>query len=173
MLADVDVDELQHALGGIVLESAYMERALRAAFSALVGSKYAAVVDDRLTASVLIDDCRRLTKYHTDVPAHTKDVVLAALEGCHEANRQRNRVIHDAWATRPGDMMVTLQGGQTSHEVTVVARTLAGVRQLAGQIANAADALEPLWPRPSAPAGRSWRTSCVRSAAMTSVPILP
>ena len=42
MLTGVDVDELQHALGGSVLEAAYMERVLRTAFSALVGSKYAA-----------------------------------------------------------------------------------------------------------------------------------
>ena len=48
MLVGVDVDELQHALGGVVLEAAYLERVLRAAFSALVGSKYAAVVDGRL-----------------------------------------------------------------------------------------------------------------------------
>ena len=47
MLGDMDVDELQHALGAIVLESAYLERVLRAAFSALVGSKYAAVIDGR------------------------------------------------------------------------------------------------------------------------------
>jgi hypothetical protein len=70
MLAGVDVDELQHALGGVVLESAYMERVLRAAFSALVGSKYTAVVDGRLTASTLIDDCRRLARYRMDIPAH-------------------------------------------------------------------------------------------------------
>jgi hypothetical protein len=30
----MDVDELQHALGGIVLEAAYLERVLRAVFSA-------------------------------------------------------------------------------------------------------------------------------------------
>jgi hypothetical protein len=41
MLVGVDVDELQHALGGIVLEAAYLERVLRTAFSALVGSKCA------------------------------------------------------------------------------------------------------------------------------------
>jgi hypothetical protein len=29
----MDVDELQHALGGVVLESAFLERVLRAAFS--------------------------------------------------------------------------------------------------------------------------------------------
>jgi hypothetical protein len=53
----VDVDELQRALGGIVLEAAYLERVLRTAFSALVGSKYAAVIDGRLTTATLIEDC--------------------------------------------------------------------------------------------------------------------
>jgi hypothetical protein len=61
MLCCVDVDELRYALGGVVLEAAYLERTLRTAFSALVGSKYAAVVDGRLTASALIEDCERLT----------------------------------------------------------------------------------------------------------------
>jgi hypothetical protein len=46
----MDIDELQHALGGVVLESAYLERVLRAAFSALVGSKYAAVVGHDISA---------------------------------------------------------------------------------------------------------------------------
>lgn len=101
MIAGVDVDELQHALGGIVLEAAYLERVLRAVFSALVGSKYAAVVDGRLTASALIEDCERLTSCHTEIPAPAKDAVLTALRACHEANRKRNRVIHDTWATRP------------------------------------------------------------------------
>ncbi len=142
MLTGVDVDELQHALGGIVLESAYLERMLRAAFSALVGSKYAAVVDGRLSAAALIEDCERMTKYHTGLPGPAKDAVLAALRACHEANRERNRVIHDTWATRPGNVMVTLQGGRTSHEVTVTARTLAEVRQLADQVADAAGQLK-------------------------------
>jgi hypothetical protein len=140
MLNGVDVDDLQRALGGVVLESAYLERTLRAAFSALVGSKYAAVLDSRLTAAALIEDCGRLARYHTAIPAPAKDAVLAALRACHEANRERNRVIHDTWATHPGNV-VTLQGGRSSHEVTVTVRALAEVGQLADQIANAADAL--------------------------------
>jgi hypothetical protein len=141
MLCRVDVDELRHALGGVVLESAYLERTLRAAFSALVGSKYAAVVDGRLTASALIEDCERLTRYHTGILAPAKEAVLAALRACREANRDRNRVIHDTWATRPGNVMVTLQGARASHEVTVTVRRPAEARQLAGQVAGAADAL--------------------------------
>jgi hypothetical protein len=142
MLDSVDVDELQHALGGVVLESAYLERTLRAAFSALVGSKYAAVVDGRLTASALIEDCERISRYHTGVPEPAKDALMAALRACHQANRERNRVIHDTWATRPGSVMVTLQGGRESHNVTVTARTLAEVRQVAGQVADAAGELK-------------------------------
>jgi hypothetical protein len=137
----VDVDELQRALGGIVLEAAYMERVLRAAFSALVGSKYAAVVDGRLTAATLIEDCERITRYHTSIEDPAKEAVRTALRACHEANRKRNRVIHDTWATRPGDVIVTLQGSRTSHDVTVTVRTPDEVRQLADQLADAANDL--------------------------------
>ncbi len=141
MLVDVDVDELQHALGGIVLEAGYMERVLRAAFSALVGSKYAAVVDERLMAAAMIDDCERLTRYHTGITESAKDALRAALRACHTANRERNRVIHDTWATRPGNVSVTLQRSQTSHDVTVTVRTLAEIRRLADQLAAAANEL--------------------------------
>ena len=142
MLAGVDVDELRHALGGIVLEAAYLERTLRSAFSALVGSKYAAVVDERLMAAALIEDCERITRYHTGMPAAARAAVLAALQSCHEANRERNRVIHDTWATRPGNPVVTLHGGRRSHDVQVTARTLDEVRHVGGQLAEAAEQLQ-------------------------------
>jgi hypothetical protein len=135
----VDVDELQHALGGVVLESAYLERVLRAAFSALVGSKYAVMVDARLTVAALIEDCERITKHHTDISGPERDGLLEALKACHEANRDRNRVIHDAWATRPGNVMVTLHGSRNSHDVMVTVRTVAEVRQVADRVADAAD----------------------------------
>ncbi len=142
MLADMDVDELQHALGGIVLESAYLERVLRTAFSALVGSKYAAAIDGRMTAAALIEDCEQITKHHTGIPKPAKEALLAALRACHEANRARNRAIHDAWATRPGGVTVTLRGGRQARDVTVTARMLAEVRQLADQVADAAAELK-------------------------------
>jgi hypothetical protein len=142
MLTGMDVHELQQALGGVVLESAYLERTLRVAFSALVGSKYAAVVDIRLTAAALIEDCERITRHHTGIPEPAKAPLRAALKACHEINRLRNRVIHDAWAARPGDVMVMLPGDQKSHHVTVTARTPAEVRQLADHIATAAEELK-------------------------------
>lgn len=138
----MDVDELQHALGGIVLEAAYLERVLRVAFSALIGSKYTAVVDGRLTAAALIEDCERITKYHTGITESAKQAVQLALRACYEASRQRNRVIHDTWATRPGNVTVTLHGSRASHEVTVTVQMLDEVRQLADQLAKAANALK-------------------------------
>jgi hypothetical protein len=141
MLSSVDVDELRHALGGVVLEAAYLERTLRTAFSALVGSKYAAAVDGRLTAAALLEDCERITQYHTVLTEAAKEPLLAALRACRQANKERNRVIHDTWATRPGTLMVTLHEERRSHDVLVTAHTLAEVRELADQVADAADAL--------------------------------
>ena len=138
----MDVDELQHALGGVVLESAYLERVLRAAFSALIDSKYAAVVDARLTAATMIEDCERITRHRTDIPGGEKDSLLAALKACHQANAHRNRVIHDAWATRPGDVMVTLHSSRNSHDVMVTVRTPAEVREVADRLADAANELQ-------------------------------
>jgi hypothetical protein len=129
---------LQHALGGIVLEAAYLERVLRTAFSALVGSKYAAVIDGRLTAATLIEDCEQIARHHTGIPEPARATLVAALRACREVNRERNRLIHDTWATRPGNVMVTLHGGRKSHDVMVTARTLGEVRQAADQIAGAA-----------------------------------
>src|SRR3984893_9790728 len=94
MLSSVDVDELRHALGGVVLEAAYLERTLRTAFSALVGSKYAAVVDGRRAAAGLLAACERIARYHTGLPEAAKEALLAALRTCRQANRERNRVIH-------------------------------------------------------------------------------
>jgi hypothetical protein len=135
----MDVDELQHALGAVVLESAYLERVLRTAFSALVDSKYAAVVDSRLTAAHMIEDCGRIARHHTDIPGADKDRLLAALKACHQANSHRNRVIHEEGAARPGDVLVTLHGSRNSRDVTVTVRTPAEVRQVADRVADAAD----------------------------------
>jgi hypothetical protein len=141
MLTDMDVEELQRALGGVVLESAYLERVLRAAFSALVDSKYAAVIDGRMTAHGLIEDCQHIVREHTDIVEAAKAQLTEALNACAAANTGRNRVIHDAWAYRPGNVMVTLQTQCNSQDVTVRARTPAELQDLAGRIAEAADSL--------------------------------
>ena len=82
MLGDVNADELddlQRALGNVVLEASYMERVLRAAFAALVGSKYAPVVDGHLTAHNLIETCENVAEVHTDIEVTAKAQLAAAL----------------------------------------------------------------------------------------------
>lgn len=133
-----EVDELRYALGAVVLEAAFLERVLRTAFSALIGSKYAVLVDARLTVAALIEDCQRITRHRTDIPELDRDRLLDALRACHNANSDRNRVIHDDWATQPGNVMVTLDGSQNSHDVMVTVKTPAKVRQVADRVADAA-----------------------------------
>lgn len=150
-----DLDELRHALGGVVLEAAYLERVLRAAFSALLGSKYAALVDARLSMAALIEDCERLARHRTDISDPDRDGLLEALKACHEANTDRNRVIHEVWATRPGAAMVTLDGSRNFHDVMVTVRTPAEARQVADRVGDVAHdvktamtaALGPAWVR--------------------------
>ncbi len=141
MLTDMNAPELQRALGGIVIESAYLERVLRATFSALVGSKYVAVIDGRMTAHGLTEDCQHIVKVHTGIGAAQRSVLADALADCMTANAKRNRVIHDAWAYRPGEVMVTLQSQRNSQDVTVKAWTIDELNDLADRIAAAANGL--------------------------------
>jgi hypothetical protein len=141
MLTGMDVAELQRELGGVVIESAYLERVLRATFSALIGSKYAAVIDGRMTAHGLMEDCQHIVKVHTHIGAARKSALADALADCMAVNAKRNRVIHDAWAYRPGDVMVTVQSQRDSQDVTVKAWTMDELHDLANRISAAANAL--------------------------------
>src|SRR5258708_34039251 len=136
----MDVNELQRALGAIVLESAFLERVLRIAFSALAGSKYATVVAGRLTASALIEDCQHIAESHPAILAPQRTALLMPLRACASANRERNRIIHEAWAVRPGNVIVTLQSRPNPHDVAVTARALEDLHCIAEQIADAATA---------------------------------
>jgi uncharacterized protein YutE (UPF0331/DUF86 family) len=137
----MDVSEIQRALGAIVLESAYLERVLRSTFSALVGSKYAALVAARLTASALIDDCQHIAEVHSGIAEPQRAALLMTLRSCIAANRARNRIIHETWAVRPGNVLVTVQSERNSHDVAVRARALPELHRIADQIADAANDL--------------------------------
>ena len=73
-------------------------------------------------AAALIEDCEQITRYHTGITEPAKEALLAALRACRQANKERNRVIHDTWATRPGSVMVTLHDERRSHDVAITAR---------------------------------------------------
>jgi hypothetical protein len=137
----MNADELQQALGGIVLEAGYLERMLRASFCALIGSKYAIVAASQMMAHPMIEDCKHIAKVHTKIAETDRQALIAVLDACSKVNARRNRVIHDTWATRPGDVIVTLQSQRNSHEVKVAAQTVDELRQLADDIASSANEL--------------------------------
>lgn len=141
MLIGMNPDELQRALGGIVLEAGYLERMLRATFCALIGSKYAVVVASQMMAHPMIEDCKHIAKVHTKIAETDRRALIAVLETCSKVNARRNRVIHDTWATRPGDVIVTVQSQRNSHEVKVAAPTVDELRQLADDLASSANDL--------------------------------
>lgn len=137
----LDDDARQHAIGGVVIEAAYLERLLRAVFTALVASKYAAVPAATFGVGALIGQCEVLADAHGDVSEEHKAELRAALAACTEATGRRNRVVHDAWARRPGDRAVTLRARPGSDSITVTAWTTDELHQLADDLGAAADNL--------------------------------
>lgn len=134
MLSVMDPEDLQIALGTIVLEASYLERVLRAAFTVLTGSKYAPVVDAHLSTHNLIETCEHISDVHTDLGSDDRVRLKTAIRSCAGVNSRRNRAIHDAWADRPGAVL-TLPAGQPA------AKTLPELQQLAEDLGQAADDL--------------------------------
>ena len=130
----------QSELGVIVLESAYLERLLRCVFTALVGSKYAAVVSGGKEASWLVEHCKVLAKTHKDVGEPEFDQLLTILAQVGGSFQRRNRLLHDAHAVRPGQLVVTLQSKRNSHEV-VTQRPVEEIQALADDMGRLGDEL--------------------------------
>jgi hypothetical protein len=140
MLSAMDVDDLQHALGAIVMEASYLERVLRGAFGGLVGSRYAPVVDGRMSAHELIEICQHVARVHADISEPQRAALRTALNACTSANHKRNRVIHDAWVFRPGGALMTLSPALPAP-ISSTTRTVPDLLKLAEQIGSAADGL--------------------------------
>ena len=111
-------DDRYVALGQVVETAAIMEISLRMAFGALLGGPYAAVVARRQETHWLIENCEAVTRAHAELPGARRDAILHALRACREANRDRNRLVHDAWGTGPGGVPVTVRSARRSYEIT-------------------------------------------------------
>lgn len=131
----------QYALGGVVLESAYMEHLLRAVFAALLGSKNGAVVAAGQNAGWLLDQCEAMTKVRQEISENARDGLLKALGICSQTYQRRNRVVHDAWALRPGGQAVALRSQRKQDDMTATARTVPELEALADDLGTAADNL--------------------------------
>lgn len=115
------------ALGQVVEAAAIMEIALRMAFCVLIGSDHAAVVAGGQETHWLIENCDTIARHRADLTVTQRGTIRAALQACREANRDRNRLVHDAWGTGPDGTPAALLGGQDSYEITGRAWTAAAI----------------------------------------------
>lgn len=111
-------DDRFYALGQVVERAAVIEIALRMVFCALIGSKHAAVVAASQETHWLIENCDALARKHTEIPADRLEEVRAALRACREANRDRNRLVHEAWGTGPDGGPTAMQSPRHSYQIT-------------------------------------------------------
>jgi len=134
-------DSRYAALGQLVEAAAVMEIALRMAFCVLIGSEHAAVVAGGQETHWLIENCDTLARHRTDLTAWQRETIRGALHACRDANRDRNRLVHDAWGTGPDGAPTSLQGGQGGYEITGRTWTTAAIGAAGDAITNAQRAL--------------------------------
>jgi hypothetical protein len=134
-------DDRYYALGQLVETAAVMEIALRLAFCVLVGGKYAAVVAAEQETHWLIETCDDVARRHDDLTVPQRDAIRAGLRACREANRDRNRLVHDAWGTGPDGAPATFRGGQQSYQISGRAWNIAQIQAAADASVSAQRAL--------------------------------
>lgn len=105
------------ALGLLVERAAVMEIALRLTFCALVGGRYAAVVAAGQETHWLIENCDAIVRQRGDIQPEQQDAIRTALRACRDANRDRNRLVHDAWGTGPDGAPAVMQSLRHSYQV--------------------------------------------------------
>jgi hypothetical protein len=127
-------DDRFDALGRMVETAAVMEIALRVAFCALLGDRYAAVVASAQEAHWLIDNCETLARQHLEFPAPQQDAIRLALRACREASHDRNRLVHDAWDPDSGSATIKIQGALDSYEFAGRPWALADIQGVAEAI---------------------------------------
>jgi hypothetical protein len=129
------------ALGQLVEMAAVLEIALRMAFCALIGGKYAAVVAGTQETHWLIENCDAIAHHHEDLSEAHRETVRAALRACRDANHDRNRLVHDAWGTAADGTQASLRGGQGTYLITGRAWTTTQIQAAADAIGGAQRAL--------------------------------
>jgi hypothetical protein len=134
-------DERFEALGQVVERAAVMEIALRIAFCTLVGGRYAAVIAGSQETHWLIENCDAVVRQHDELPAGQRDAIRAALQACRQANRDRNRLVHEAWGTGVPAAPSVLQSVCHGYRMAGRDWTIAQIRDAAAAISGAQQAL--------------------------------
>ena len=133
-------DDRFEALGQVVERAAVMEVALRMAFCTLVGGTYAAAIANSQDTHWLIENCDVVARRHADVSAEHRNAIHTALHACRQANRDRNRLVHEAWGTAHGEP-TALQSVCHSYRIAGRAWTVTQIRDAAEAISGAQNAL--------------------------------
>jgi hypothetical protein len=110
-------DDRFAALGQVVERAAVLEIALRMAFCTLVGGNYPAVIAANQETHWLIENCEAVTRHHRGLTAEQVDAIRTALHVCREANRDRNRLVHEAWGTGADGAPTALQSLRRSYQI--------------------------------------------------------
>lgn len=134
-------DDRFEALGQVVERAAVLEVALRMAFCTLVGGPYAATVAGNQETHWLIENCDAVVRRHEEMTAARRDAIRAALHACRQANRDRNRLVHEAWGTRAQGEPTALQSVCHSYKMVGREWTVAQIREAAAAISGAQHAL--------------------------------
>jgi hypothetical protein len=129
------------ALGKVVERAAIMEIALRMAFCTLVGGPYAAAVAGSQDTHWLIENCDTVARRHAKTSAVHREAIRAALRLCREANRDRNKLVHEAWGDGGAGAPTALRGVCHGHKMAGRDWTIAQIREAAEAISGAQHAL--------------------------------
>lgn len=136
-MADVkttdDHETMLRAIGQAVQAASMMENAVRDAFCALVGSKYAAVVAGAISSiSTTIDHCQEIIKVHRELDNAAKAALSALLQNCKDASVERNRLIHDMWAIGANNTVTQIQTRR--HKMTTRPVTPADIKSTTNKL---------------------------------------
>lgn len=134
-------DDRYFALGQVVEMAAVMEISLRMAFCALLGSKYAAVVAESQETHWLTATCDTLVRHHRALNQAQREAIRATLRACRDANRARNRLVHDAWGTSPGGAPAAIQTARASYPIAGRTWAVGEIRAVADEIGKAQNEL--------------------------------
>jgi hypothetical protein len=87
-----------YLLGQVIFEASLLEYHLRGLCSALIGSKYGAVISAGQSSSWLMDTSLALARAHDDVGDYATDELRDLMTRCREALRKRNQLVHGLWS---------------------------------------------------------------------------
>jgi hypothetical protein len=136
-----DPNELQ-ALGRVVQAASTFEYSLQAAFCGLMGSKYAAVIVGAEQSSSLIEKGKALAKAQREISDSQMNEISAIFEDCAEANRKRNRLIHDVWAFGPDAATQQMRRQRVGYDITTRPITTREIEDVARALTTSAMRLQ-------------------------------